>query len=142
MTKTSEQLWKDASSVLRGMLNPDMFARWFAPVKPVELKEDVLVLGVAHEFSQIWLQDNFLPLVREAVNQSSKQPLQVRFAIVPGAKTDSQLTKSPQAYKPGQTNARYQTEPTLHVRHVRRRAEQQFCPCGSGGRSPITRKGL
>src|SRR5882724_779278 len=84
MTKTSEQLWKDASSVLRGMLNPDMFARWFAPVKPVELKEDVLVLGVANEFSQIWLQDNFLPLVREAVNQTSKHPLQVRFAVTPG----------------------------------------------------------
>src|SRR5712671_1275362 len=111
MTKTSEQLWKDASSVLRGMLNPDMFARWFAPVKPVELKEDVLVLGVANEFSQIWLQDNFLPLVREAVNQSSKQPLQVRFAIVPGAKTDSHSTKGPQPGKPT-TPAR----PTLDIK--------------------------
>ena len=99
MIKSSEQLWKDASSVLRGMLNPDMFARWFAPVKPVELKEDVLVLGVANEFSQIWLQDNFLPLVREAVNQSSKHPLQVRFAIVPGTKTDSHPTKRPQSEK-------------------------------------------
>ena len=99
MTESSEQLWKDASSVLRGMLNPDMFARWFAPVKPVELKEDVLVLGVANEFSQIWLQDNFLSLVREAVNQSSKQPLQVRFAIVPGVKTDSLSTKRTQSDK-------------------------------------------
>lgn len=85
MTKNLEQLWKDASSILRGMLNPDMFSRWFAPVKPVELKDDVLILGVANEFSQIWLQDNFLPLVREAVNQSSKHPLQVRFAILPGS---------------------------------------------------------
>jgi chromosomal replication initiator protein len=82
------QLWKEASKTLQGMLNPDLFTRWFAPVKPLELKDDVLVLGVANEFSQIWLQDNFLPLVREAVNQTSKQPLQVRFAIAPSLTTD------------------------------------------------------
>ena len=82
------QLWKEASKTLQGMLNPDLFTRWFAPVKPLELKGDVLVLGVANEFSQIWLQDNFLPLVREAVNQTSKQPLQVQFAIAPSLATD------------------------------------------------------
>jgi chromosomal replication initiator protein len=95
MTKTSEQLWGEASSVLRAMLNPDMYARWFAPVKPVDLKDDVLVLGVANEFSQIWLQDNFLPLVREAVNQSSKQPLQVRFAV--SSEVKSGLPSSPRS---------------------------------------------
>src|SRR5436309_3088024 len=86
MTMSHDQLWKDASKVLRGMLNPDLFTRWFVPVKPLELKDDTLLLGVANEFSQIWLQDNFLPLVREAVNQSSKQPVQVRFAVAPDAK--------------------------------------------------------
>src|SRR5436190_12057298 len=81
------QLWKEASKTLQGMLNPDLFTRWFVPVKPLELKDDTLLLGVANEFSQIWLQDNFLPLVREAVNQSSKQPVQVRFAVAPTAGT-------------------------------------------------------
>src|SRR5258706_5001961 len=96
MTKTSEQLWKDASSVLGGMLNPDMFARWFGPVKPIELKEDVLVLGVANEFSQIWLQDNFLPLVREAVNQNSKEPLHVKFVVVAGKNDGAATSRQPE----------------------------------------------
>src|SRR5436309_2658916 len=93
------QLWKEASKTLQGMLNPDLFTRWFAPVKPLELKDDVLVLGVANEFSQIWLQDNFLPLVREAVNQTSKQPLQVRFAIAPSLKMDPNPAKRDPAEK-------------------------------------------
>src|ERR1700690_3685324 len=83
MTTGHEQLWRDASKILHGMLNPELFSRWFAPIKAVEVNQDTLVLGVANEFYQIWLQDNFLPLIREAVNQVSRHPLQVRFAIAP-----------------------------------------------------------
>jgi chromosomal replication initiator protein len=91
--RNAEQLWKDASGILSEMLNPDMFTRWFSAVKPIDLKDDVLVLGVANEFSQIWLQDNFLPLVREAINRSSKTPLQVRFAVTPGGSIEPQISK-------------------------------------------------
>src|SRR2546426_12090984 len=89
MTASYDHVWKDACKILQGMLNPDLFNRWFVPIKPMELRDDVLVLGVVNEFSQIWLQDNFLPLVREAVNQSSKEPLQVRFAVSADLKAES-----------------------------------------------------
>ena len=74
-------LWKDVCKVLQGMLNADLFTRWFAPICALEIQGNVLSLGVANEFSQIWLQDNFLPLVREAVNQVSKEPLQIKFIV-------------------------------------------------------------
>src|SRR5881392_4023051 len=86
MTAGHEQLWRDASKILQGMLNPELFGRWFAPIKAVEVNQDTLVLGVANEFYQIWLQDNFLPLIREVLNQTSKQVLQVKFAIAHGIK--------------------------------------------------------
>ena len=91
MTTGHEQLWRDASKILQGMLNPELFNRWFAPIKPVEVNQNALVLGVANEFYQIWLQDNFLPLIREAVNQVSRQPLQVRLAVSPGLKLPAEL---------------------------------------------------
>jgi chromosomal replication initiator protein len=86
MTMGHEQLWRDASKILEGMLNPELFTRWFAPIRPIEVNHEALVLGVANEFYQIWLQDNFLSLIREAVNQVSRQPLQVRFTITQGLK--------------------------------------------------------
>jgi chromosomal replication initiator protein len=88
-----ERLWGDASKILKGMLNPELFNRWFAPIKPVELGQGTLVLGVANEFYQIWLQDNFLPLIREAVNQASQQPVQVSFTIAQGLKAPAQPTQ-------------------------------------------------
>ena len=81
MTRSHDQLWKDACKVLQGMLNADLFARWFAPIRAIEIRDDALWLGVANEFSLIWLQDNFLSLVREAVNQSAKEPLQIKFVV-------------------------------------------------------------
>jgi chromosomal replication initiator protein len=75
------------------MLNPDLFSRWFATIKPIEIKDDAIILGVANEFSQIWLQDNFLPLIREAVNQSSQHPLQVKFVVEKCLQTDAPTLK-------------------------------------------------
>jgi chromosomal replication initiator protein len=86
MTASHEQIWREASKTLQGMLNPELFNRWFAPIKPLHVNDGTLLLGVANEFYQIWLQENFLPLIREAVNQVSKQPLQVKFSIAPGLK--------------------------------------------------------
>jgi chromosomal replication initiator protein len=81
MTANHETIWRDSCRVLQGMLNVDLFNRWFAPVHAIELSHNTLVLGVANEFSQIWLQENFLALVREAVTQASQQPLQVKFVV-------------------------------------------------------------
>jgi chromosomal replication initiator protein len=71
------------------MLNPDLYARWFNPIQPLEIADDTLRLGVANEFSQIWLQDNFLSLVREAVNQAAQQPLQIKFVVAPNPTSES-----------------------------------------------------
>jgi chromosomal replication initiator protein len=99
MTTAHEQLWRDASKALQGMLNPELFNRWFAPIKPLEIRDGTLVLGVANEFYQIWLQDNFLPLIREAVNQTSKQPLQIRFNIAHGLKDSAPPVTRPSSEK-------------------------------------------
>ena len=95
MTRGHDQLWKDACQALQGMLSADLFARWFAPIRSVEIKDDTLVLGVANDFTQIWLQDNFLSLVREAVNQTGKLPLRVKFIVDPHAARSGAATVKP-----------------------------------------------
>jgi chromosomal replication initiator protein len=91
----ANQLWKSASKILRGMLSPDLYERWFAPILPVEFNDDLLVLGVANEFYLIWLQDNFLPLVREAVSQAGTRPVQVKFAVSSSVKEVASKSLAP-----------------------------------------------
>ncbi len=90
-----EQVWKQASKTLQGMLNPELFSRWFASIKPLDLADGILVLGVANEFYQIWLQENFLPLIREAVNQHSSLPVQIKFAVAQSLKPTAQAVPAP-----------------------------------------------
>ena len=118
MTAGHDQLWQDASKILEGMLNPELFARWFAPIRPVELNQDTIVLGVANEFYQIWLQDNFLPLIREAVNQVSRQPLQVRFAIAQGLKAPVAVVNSGAATVDRRAPARPELDAKLNPRYT------------------------
>jgi chromosomal replication initiator protein len=75
------KLWKEACESLRTMFSVELFSRWFAPIQPVELRDRTLVLAVANEFSRIWLQDNFLSIVREAVSKASKEATQVKFIV-------------------------------------------------------------
>ncbi len=81
MTNVVESMWKSATKSLQKTLNPELFNRWIAPIRPLQLAEGELVLGVANEFYQIWLQENFLQLIREAVNRTSAEPLQIKLVI-------------------------------------------------------------
>ncbi|MDW8343556.1 MAG: chromosomal replication initiator protein DnaA [Verrucomicrobiae bacterium] len=81
MTKSADGVWRDTCKLLQEMLNPEMYKRWFAPVQPVEFTNDTLVLGVANEFQQFWLEDNFSSLIRDAAQQQLKRPIQLRFVV-------------------------------------------------------------
>lgn len=116
MTTGHDQLWREASKILQGMLNPELFNRWFAPIRPMENKDGTLVLGVANEFYQIWLQDNFLPLIREVVNQVSQHPLQVRFSVAPGKKDLAEPVRPLGAAK--STSARLTPDSKLNSRYT------------------------
>jgi chromosomal replication initiator protein len=80
-----DKVWKDARATLRTMLSAELFDRWFATIQSVELRDGTLVLALANEFSRIWLQDNFLSLVREAVSQAAHEPTQVKFIVAANA---------------------------------------------------------
>lgn len=75
------KIWKEACGTLRAKLSADLFNRWFAPIKPVELRDDTLVLAVANDFFRIWIQDNFLPLLREAVAKATDKPVDLTLIV-------------------------------------------------------------
>ena len=116
MMKNHVGVWRDATAVLQGMLNPEMFKRWFAAIVPLELNNNTLVLGVANEFQQFWLQDNFLPLIREAVNQSSKQPLLVKLVVASSAEEAVAPEPEPTAEKT--TSSRSSPDVKLNPRYT------------------------
>ena len=86
--KNAPEIWLAACAHLRKRLHPDVFSRWIAVIEPKELSHDTLTLAVDNNFYQTWLEDNYLPLIRDAVASVARNPeLKIVFAVgkTPGA---------------------------------------------------------
>ncbi len=78
---TPIEVWTRASRQLRSLLRPDVFSRWIAVIEPVDLTENCLTLAVDNDFYQSWLEENYLPLIKDALAAVTGQNLEIRFAI-------------------------------------------------------------
>jgi len=75
-------LWEKACGHLKEILNPDIFARWIAVITPLEIRDDSLVLSVENDFYQTWLEDNYLPLIVNALRLSgAPESLHAKFTV-------------------------------------------------------------
>lgn len=81
-TKASaEQVWNAAQQQLQTLLSPDIYQLWFAPLRAAGGEGDALVLGVANDFCEVWIKDNYLNLLQEVLAAVSGRQWQIQFQI-------------------------------------------------------------
>jgi chromosomal replication initiator protein len=83
MSVSAESLWASCLASLKTMLKPELYDLWFSPLRARSLVEEVLTLEVGDEFTQMWINDNYLDLLRSVVSRTAVQPIQVEFVVVP-----------------------------------------------------------
>jgi chromosomal replication initiator protein len=88
MESPAQLLWRAALIPLQSILNPEVFRLWFAPIKPVDLSEDRLTLGVANEFCGVWLGENYRDLIDDALKSAAGRT--ISFSFVPLEKKDGE----------------------------------------------------
>lgn len=76
-----KNLWKDACKHLKELLHPDVYSRWIAVIEPVSLEDNLLTLSVDNDFYQTWLEENYLPLIKNAILTVSASELDISFII-------------------------------------------------------------
>jgi chromosomal replication initiator protein len=81
MQSPADKIWMGAQEVLRTMLNADIYNLWFAPIQALSLEGDTISLGVANDFCELWLKDNYLGLIQDVLAHASGQQLKVRFQV-------------------------------------------------------------
>jgi len=79
MQISAETIWGSIQQNLQSMVNPDLFRLWFAPIRPKGIEHDCLTLEVADEFSGVWLEKNYLDLIRDNAILAAGRPLKVKF---------------------------------------------------------------
>lgn len=111
----SAALWATASETLQGLLKPDIYRLWFAPLRPALLTEEGMTLEVANDFCEVWLKDNYLGLLEDVLAHASGRRLQVAFQVAAPA-APARAGSQPGATKPAHNS---RPEPGTNAEVVR-----------------------
>jgi chromosomal replication initiator protein len=78
-----EKVWLEARSNIEKVLTPQTFNNWIKPIRFLSIKKDSLQLEVPDRFFKEWIQDNYLPIIVEAVSAVSRVELHIDLKIAP-----------------------------------------------------------
>jgi chromosomal replication initiator protein len=101
MQISAEKIWNTAQEHLRVKLSRDTFNMWFAPLRASAVDGRHLTIEAPNEFCEVWLKDNYLSLMQDAVAIAAGAKLEVKFKVTNGA-----LPIAPIALPPTTTNAK------------------------------------
>src|SRR6478736_7380501 len=79
MQISAENIWQSAQEHLRVKLSQDTFNMWFAPLRASGLDDHHITLEAPNEFCEVWLKDNYISLMQDAVAVAAGCKLQVKF---------------------------------------------------------------
>ena len=79
MQETYDGIWREIASAIRLHLTAEAFQRWFAAIDLVQADECALTLQVPNSIYQLWIESNYLNIVRSAVIAVLGSPREIRL---------------------------------------------------------------
>ena len=108
------ELWNRSCQHLQTVLPPDIYSRWIAVIEPYDLTDNVFTLAVDNDFYQTWLEENYLPLIKNAISTVSNSQLKITFTVKPiGSKPVEPEPKKKKTIRE-RFSRRSRTQPTLN----------------------------
>jgi chromosomal replication initiator protein len=108
MQPSADKIWTAAQEHLRTKLRTDTYDMWFAPLQAVEMDSNHITLEVANEFCELWLKENYLGLLQDALAIPAGRRLLVKFKI------NGQLPPPPAPTRIAKTVETTHERPTSH----------------------------
>src|SRR6266436_5031760 len=105
MESSAAKLWSAAQQLLRTRLNAEIYHLWFAPVRAISVDSEILTLEVPNDFSEVWLKDNYLDLIQDALGQCTGEALRVEFIISKSGEAKTAVAE------PAKSSAKKEAEP-------------------------------
>ena len=81
MQLSAEKIWNSAQEQLRSKLSRDTYNMWFAPLRASAIDGAHVTLEAPNEFCEVWLKDNYISLLQDAVAIAAGKQLQIKFKI-------------------------------------------------------------
>ena len=81
MDKGKNNLWDDACRHLKATLSPDTFEKWIAVIQCRSVVDDQVQLIVGNDFYLSWLEENYIPLIRNALAIASGREMKISLGV-------------------------------------------------------------
>ena len=78
-TEDLPALWNDIATALKTELSPDAYVRWFKDIELLKIDDKQLTLRVPNNIFQLWIESNYLPLLRGSIMLVLGSPRSVHF---------------------------------------------------------------
>lgn len=80
-TTQLSHLWNETCERFRSRLNPDIFEMWFKPLTFGEASDERVQILAPNDFVSIWLQDNYLEIIRAEISEVFGGPREVVISV-------------------------------------------------------------
>jgi chromosomal replication initiator protein len=84
-------VWTDCLDVVKQSVGEENFNTWFKPIVPLSVEGDVLTIQVPSQFFYEWLEDNYVPVLKKALNTVLGPTGRLEYSVI----VDSGNTNNP-----------------------------------------------
>ncbi len=94
MAKTFDKVWINCLEVIKDIVEWQHYKTWFEPIKPVELKDNVLVIQVPSQFFYEYLEEHYVSLLAKTLRRilGKEARLEYRIMVDSGNQQNKPLT--------------------------------------------------
>ncbi|GAB4094519.1 chromosomal replication initiator protein DnaA [Flaviaesturariibacter terrae] len=82
MEKNAELVWNNCLAIIKDIVEWQHFKTWFEPIKPVALKESVLIIQVPSQFFYEYLEEHYVNLLAKTLKRELGKDAQLEYRIM------------------------------------------------------------
>ncbi len=82
MDKKHDKVWQNCLSIIKDIVEWQHFKTWFEPIKPVELREKVLIIQVPSQFFFEYLEEHYVNLLAKTLKRELGKDARLEYRIM------------------------------------------------------------
>lgn len=87
--------WEMVKPEFRTIFSEDVYLTWFDSLVTINQNDSTVVLGVPNEFAMIWIEDNYLDLIKKRVQMASGRSIDIKLKVIGEVDTSSTKEDTP-----------------------------------------------
>lgn len=88
MSDNLDDLWLKTLKIIKAELTEVSFNTWLKSINPISIDNNNVTLGIPNDFTKSILEDRYLMLIKNAINQVANANYEINF-ILPGEELDT-----------------------------------------------------